>query len=199
MTLQKTTTCAPVHPEYAELPPIERDVEAARALMEEAGMMDFEHELISIDDDWRKNTTDAVAAQLRDAGFNVKRTILPGSTFWNDWAKYPVFVDQLEPPPAWRAGACRLPIARARRGTNLAGPIPSLTRLLTEALAIADADKRREVMAKMQTADPRRRRDDASPTGGRSYRHGKEGLVGADMHITFEIHPVQARLRSLIP
>ncbi|MDD9976254.1 MAG: ABC transporter substrate-binding protein, partial [Boseongicola sp.] len=80
---------APVHPEYAELPPISRDVDGARALMDEAGMMDFEHELISIDDDWRKNTTDAVAAQLRDAGFNVKRTILPGSTFWNDWAKYP--------------------------------------------------------------------------------------------------------------
>ena len=28
-------------------------------------------ELISIDDDWRKNTTDAVAAQLRDAGNKV--------------------------------------------------------------------------------------------------------------------------------
>ena len=57
--------------------------------MAEAGMADYEHELISIDDDWRKNTTDAVAAQLRDAGIKVKRTILPGSTFWNDWAKYP--------------------------------------------------------------------------------------------------------------
>ncbi|MYA89116.1 MAG: diguanylate cyclase, partial [Boseongicola sp. SB0662_bin_57] len=53
---------APVHPEYAELPPIARDVDQARALMEDAGMMDYEHELVSIDDDWRKNTTDAVAA-----------------------------------------------------------------------------------------------------------------------------------------
>ena len=35
------------------------------------------------------NATDAVAAQLRDAGIKVKRTILPGSTFWNDWVKYP--------------------------------------------------------------------------------------------------------------
>ena len=65
------------------------DPAGARALMEEAGMMDFEHELISIDDAYRKDTADAVAAQLRDAGFQVKRTILPGSTFWNDWAKYP--------------------------------------------------------------------------------------------------------------
>ena len=52
-------------------------------------MGDYEHELISIDDQWRKDTTDAVAAQLREAGIKVKRTVLPGSTFWNDWAKYP--------------------------------------------------------------------------------------------------------------
>ena len=71
----------PMHPEYAELPPREADPEGARALMEEAGMADYEHELFSIDDAWRKDTTDAVAAQLRDAGIKVKRTILPGSTF----------------------------------------------------------------------------------------------------------------------
>ena len=80
---------APVHPEYAELPPPVHDPEGALALMKEAGMEDYEHELLSIDDDWRRNTTDAVAAQLRDAGIKVKRSVLPGSTFWNDWAKYP--------------------------------------------------------------------------------------------------------------
>lgn len=79
----------PMHPEYAELPARKIDPAGAKALMEEAGMADFEHELMSIDDAWRKDTTDAVAAQLRDAGIKVKRTILPGSTFWNDWSKYP--------------------------------------------------------------------------------------------------------------
>ena len=39
-------------------------------------------------------TCDAVAAQLRDAGINVKRTVLPGSTFWNDWVKYPFSATQ---------------------------------------------------------------------------------------------------------
>ena len=57
--------------------------------MKEAGLADFEHELISLDAGFEKDTTDAVAAQLRDAGIKVKRTVLPGSTFWNDWAKYP--------------------------------------------------------------------------------------------------------------
>jgi peptide/nickel transport system substrate-binding protein len=40
----------PMHPDYAELPPLEHDPAGARALMEEAGMADFEHELFSIDD-----------------------------------------------------------------------------------------------------------------------------------------------------
>jgi DNA polymerase-3 subunit alpha len=26
---------------------------------------------------------------LRDAGFNVERVVIPGSTFWNDWTTYP--------------------------------------------------------------------------------------------------------------
>ncbi|TIS69819.1 MAG: diguanylate cyclase, partial [Mesorhizobium sp.] len=35
---------------------------------------------------------DAIAAQMRDAGIKVKRTVLPGSTFWNDWTKYPLSI-----------------------------------------------------------------------------------------------------------
>ncbi|NEU36675.1 diguanylate cyclase, partial [bacterium LRH843] len=71
------------------LTPFKRDPEEARRLMTEAGMMDYEHELITIDDDYRRNSGDAIAAQLRECGFQIKRTILPGSTFWNDWTKYP--------------------------------------------------------------------------------------------------------------
>ena len=79
----------PIHPEYVELPKIARDIEKAKALMAEAGQADFEHDLITVDEDWHKNTGDAIAAQLREAGIKVKRTVLPGSTFWNDWTKYP--------------------------------------------------------------------------------------------------------------
>ena len=80
---------SPIHPEYFELPKKARDVGGAKKLMAEAGQADFEHELITVDDDWQKNTGDAIAAQFRDAGIKVKRTVLPGSTFWNDWTKYP--------------------------------------------------------------------------------------------------------------
>ena len=79
----------PAHPEYADIGMPTHDPARALELIKEAGMEDYEHELLSIDDAWRKDTTDAVAAQLRDAGIKVKRSVLPGSTFWNDWAKYP--------------------------------------------------------------------------------------------------------------
>ncbi|MCD9146804.1 ABC transporter substrate-binding protein [Pseudophaeobacter flagellatus] len=176
----------PIHPEYAELPPQKHDPEAARALMLEAGMMEYEHEIVSIDDDWRKNTTDAVAAQLRDAGFKVKRTVLPGSTFWNDWVKYPFSSTNWNHRPlgvqihalAYRSGE-----AWNEFGWSNA----EFDALLTEALAIADADKRRKVMKKIQMLI----QDEGvtiQPYWRSLYRHMKEGVANADMHVTFEHH-----------
>ncbi|TIT56385.1 MAG: diguanylate cyclase, partial [Mesorhizobium sp.] len=66
-----------IHPEYYELAKVARDPAKAKALLAEAGQADFEHELITVDEDWHKNTGDAIAAQMRDAGIKVKRTVLP--------------------------------------------------------------------------------------------------------------------------
>ena len=177
---------APLHPEYAELPPQKVDPAAAKALMEEAGMADFEHEIISIDDDWRRNTTDAVAAQLRDAGINVKRTVLPGNTFWNDWAKYPYSSTNWNPRPlgvqiwalAYRTG-------EAWNECGFANP--EFDAILEEALAIADADQRREIAARGE-ALLQEEAVTIQPYWRSLYRHMKEGLVGTDMHVTFEHH-----------
>lgn len=140
---------APIHPEYAELPKKERDIDGAKKLMEEAGQLDFEHELISIDDDYRKNTTDAVAAQLREAGIKVKRTVLPGSTFWNDWTKYPYSSTNWNHRPL---GVQILALAyRTGEAWNeSAYSNPEFDAKLTEALGVADADKRRVLMKDVQ-------------------------------------------------
>lgn len=175
-----------IHPEYAELPPRKVDPEGAKALMEEAGMMDFEHEIISIDDDWRKNTTDAVAAQLRDAGFKVKRTVLPGNTFWNDWTKYAYSSTNWNHRPlgvqiwalAYRSGEA---------WNEFGWSNPEFDALLTEALSIADADKRREIAAKGE-ALIQEEGVTIQPYWRSLYRHMREGLVGTDMHITYEHH-----------
>jgi len=177
---------SPIHPEYAELPPPVYDPEGAMALMQEAGMADFEHELISIDDTWRKNTTDAVAAQLRDAGFNVKRTILPGSTFWNDWAKYPFSTTDWAQRPL---GVQVLALAyRSGEPWNESGfSNAEFDTLLTEALSIADADTRRGVMARLQQI-MQQEGVVIQPYWRSIYRHYRDGVVGAEMHPTFEIH-----------
>ena len=177
----------PVHPEYAKLPKQKVDGGAAKALMAEAGMADFEHDLISIDDDWRKNTTDAVASQLRKAGIKVKRTVLPGSTFWNDWAKYPFSSTNWNHRPL---GVQVLALAyRSGEAWNETGfENAEFDSLLTDALATADVEKRRAIMAKLEKL----MQDEGvviQPYWRKLYNHTKKNLNGGDMHITFEIKP----------
>lgn len=136
---------APIHPEYVELPPLKRDPAKALEMLKEAGVADFEHELISNDEDYHKNTTDAIAAQLRDAGIKVKRTVLPGSTFWNDWTKYPFSETNWNMRPlgiqviaiAYRTGEAWNETAYAN---------PDFDKKVNEALGIADAEKRKGPM-----------------------------------------------------
>ena len=138
-----------IHPEYAELPKVPRDLEKAKALMTEAGQMDFEHDFITLDQDWHKNTGDAIAAQLREAGFKVKRTVLPGSTFWNDWTKYPFSMTNWAQRPlgiqvialAYRTGEAWNEAAYSSK---------ELDAKIAEALTLADVDKRRVVMADIE-------------------------------------------------
>lgn len=81
--------CGPMHPDYARLPQIRPDPARAKALLDESGHADTEFELISIDDGWRRYSTDAIGVQLQDAGFKVRRRLVPGATFWENWKQYP--------------------------------------------------------------------------------------------------------------
>ncbi|MDP2494224.1 ABC transporter substrate-binding protein [Shimia thalassica] len=177
----------PAHPEFADIGAPTYDPAGAMALLKEAGMADFEMEIHSIDDAWRKNTTDAVAAQLRDAGFNVKRTILPGSTFWNDWVKYPFSSTNWNHRPlgvqiwalAYRSGEAWNEFGYAN---------PEFDAILEQALATADVEQRRALMAKGEKI----LQDDAvtiQPYWRSLYNHTREGLEGGDHHISFEIRP----------
>ncbi|CUJ93155.1 Hemin-binding lipoprotein [Ruegeria denitrificans] len=176
----------PIHPEYPELPPQKVDPDGARKLLEEAGMADFEHELISIDDDWRRNTTDAVAAQLRDAGINVKRTVLPGNTFWNDWTKYAYSSTNWNHRPLG-VQIWALAYKSGEAWNEFGWENAEFDAILGEALAIADADKRREVAAR-GAAIIQEEGVTIQPYWRSLYRHMKDGLVGTDMHVAFEHH-----------
>jgi peptide/nickel transport system substrate-binding protein len=176
----------PIHPEYYQLPPIQRDTAKAKALMTEAGQIDFEHELITIDDDFQRNSGDSIAAQMREAGFKVKRTILPGSTFWNDWTKYPWSITTWNMRPlgvqvlalAYRTGEAWNETAFSNAEFDAA---------MGEALKVADADKRRVIMKKLETI----LQDGGvliQPYWRSLYKHSSPRVKNDGMHPTFEQH-----------
>ena len=174
----------PVHPEYdPSVTRIPYDPAGARALMEEAGMADFEHELISIDDDWRRNSADAVAAQLRDAGIPVRRNVLPGSTFWNDWTKYPFSTTDWNHRPLGTQ-ALALAYKSGAAWNETAYSNPDFDAKLAEANSIADVDARRQVMGDLE----RIMLEDGvviQPYWRSLYRHTRPGVTGMDMHIAY--------------
>jgi len=176
----------PMHVEYFDLPPFKRDVEQAKALLAEAGQTDHEFELISIDDDWRRNTTDVIAAQMRDAGLKVKRTVIPGATFWNDWTKYPASTTDWNPRPlgvqvlalAYRSGE-----AWNESGFNNA----EFDAALEEALGTPDPDKRRAVMERVE----RILQDSGTliqPFWQAIFRHSTPQVKGFEAHQAQELH-----------
>jgi peptide/nickel transport system substrate-binding protein len=175
----------PIHPEYAELPKVARDIEKAKALMTEAGQMDTEFELISYDAEYVKNPGDVIAAQCREAGFKIKRTVIPGSSFWNDWTKYPWSTTEWNMRPL---GVQVLALAyRSGEAWNEAAySNPEFDAKLNQALAIADADKRREVMKDVEAI-----LQDSGiliQSFWRSiYRHSQPYVKGMYMHQTFEV------------
>ena len=175
----------PVHPEYAAIPAQVIDPAALMPALTAAGLAETELEIISLDDGWEAATTDAVAAQLRDAGAKVKRTVMPGSTFWNDWQKYPFSSTTWNHRPL---AIQNMDYAYTSTGswneTGMANP--DFDAAMAKAKSLADADARREVMVTMETI----LQDEGviiQPFWRSLYRHAKEG-VNIDMHPSFEHH-----------
>lgn len=138
-----------MHPDYAELPPIKRDTARAKALLEEAGQLDHEFDIISVEADYRKESADAAAQQMRDAGLKVKRTVIPESSFWNDWTKYPLAVTNWNARPLGiQTYALAYQTGTAWNETGYSNP--DFDKLVEQANSIADTDKRREIMKQLE-------------------------------------------------
>ena len=185
-TMGENHHVCPIHPEYAELPKIPRDIAKATALMTEAGQIDHEFELISYEADYVKNPGDVIAEQCREAGIKVKRTVIPGSSFWNDWTKYPWSTTEWNMRPlgvqvlalAYRTGEAWNETAYSNKDFDAK---------LGAALAIADAGKRKVLMAGIEKI----LQDDGiiiQPFWRSLYRHTKPYVKGFEMHQTFELH-----------
>ena len=176
----------PIHPEYAELPPPAHDPAQARQMIVDAGFGDFEFELTSVDDSWQSATCDAVAAQIRDAGIAIRRTVLPGATFWNGWLTYPFSATEWAMRPL---GVQVLAIAyRSGEAWNeTAFSNEEFDAELNRALSIADADQRREVMRRIE-AIMQEQGVVIQPYWRSLYNHARPGVGGIDAHPSLEHH-----------
>ncbi|WP_235019274.1 ABC transporter substrate-binding protein [Tabrizicola flagellatus] len=176
----------PIHPEYPELPKQTINPAGLMPALEAAGLKDAEFEVISLDDGWEAATTAAVQAQLKDAGMNIKHTVMPGSTFWNDWQKYPFSSTTWNHRPL---AVQNMSLAYTSTGswneTGMANP--EFDALMAQALSIADADKRRELAAKMGTI-LQEEGYIINPFSRSLFSHHKEGFLGLAHHPAFEHH-----------
>ena len=185
-TVAENHHVCPIHPEYFALPALVVDPAAGKAAIDAAGMADHEFELISIDDAWQSGTCDAVAAQIRDAGIKIKRTVLPGSTFWNDWTKYPFSATEWNMRPlgvqvlslAYRTGEAWNESAFANA---------EFDELLGKAMSVADAAERSKLMERIEQI-MQEEGVMIQPYWRALYRNADPKVRGADMHATFEHH-----------
>ncbi|ANT51384.1 ABC transporter substrate-binding protein [Mesorhizobium amorphae] len=176
---------APIHPEYYPLPKKTRDAAAAKKLMADAGQADFEHELITVEDEWQKNTGDAIAGQLRDAGIKVKRTVLPGSTFWNDWTKYPYSMTIWYMRPLG-VQVLALGYRSGEAWNETAYANPEFDAKLKQALSLADPAQRKEVMKDVEQI----LQDSGviiQPFWQKLYCHMSKKVKNYGMHQTYEM------------
>ncbi len=177
---------APVHPDYFPLPPQPVDPSLAVPALEAAGLGGAEIELISLDDAFEAATCDAVAAQLRDAGVTVKRTVLPGATFWNDWMKFPFSATTWNHRPL---AIQNMSLAYTSTGSwnESAFANPEFDATMIEAQSIADSEARREVVGRLEKI----LQDEAvmiQPYWRSLFRHTKANVRGIEMHPAFEHH-----------
>jgi peptide/nickel transport system substrate-binding protein len=142
---------APIHPEYAALSPLRRDVAAAKLLLAEAGYPEgIDLKIDSrADPDWFVATVEALIEQWKEAGIRVAINLIPSQQYaelWNkvafgvtDWFHRPLGVQQLS--LAYRAGV-------PWNETGYSNP--AFDTLLDEAEATLDVETRRAIMAKLE-------------------------------------------------
>jgi peptide/nickel transport system substrate-binding protein len=176
----------PVHPEYAELPPLEVDPARAREMLAAEGHANTEFELISSDETFHADTCDNIAAQIRAAGISIRRTILPGATFWNDWLTYPFSATSWAMRPLG-VQVLNLAYRSGEAWNESAFSNAEFDELLDRANGIADADARREVMVRLQQI-MQEEGVAIIPYWRSLFRHARPGIQNAEMHPTFEVH-----------
>jgi len=142
---------SPVHPEYAKLPPLPRDVAKARKLLAEAGYPSgIDVEITARPQpSWELIAVQAMVEQWKEAGIRVKINVIPSTQYWEVWTKVPFGFTTWAHRPlgimtlalAYRTG---VPWNESKYSNR------EFDGLLTEAEGILDVNLRREVTARLE-------------------------------------------------
>ena len=143
---------SPIHPEYAKLAFMSQDIDAAKALLAEAGHPGGLKAKIDLNGNskWEVNAAQGMKEQWAKSGFDIDLNVLPGAQFWEIWAKTPFGMTSWTHRPL---GVMVLGLAY-RSGVPWNESAFSNARfdsLLSKAEGILDVEARREVMAEIQT------------------------------------------------
>jgi peptide/nickel transport system substrate-binding protein len=142
---------APVHPEYFALPPLTRDVEAAKALLAEAGKegLELTVDVGNTDGPWHQAVAEAMRDQLAEAGIRLNVNVMPASKYWEVWTATPFGITAWTHRPL---GTMVLSLAyRTGVAWNETGySNPEFEAALDEAEATLDVEARRAIMERVE-------------------------------------------------
>ena len=142
---------APIHPAYAPAEVPRQDYPRAKALLAEAGFRDGLEITIDVkkDPSWELAAIQALREMLKPAGIRLNINVMPSARYWEVWTKTPFGFTEWTHRPlgvmvlslAYRSGAQW----NESRYAN-----PEFDRVLDEAGATFDVEKRRVLMGKLQ-------------------------------------------------
>lgn len=143
---------AQIHPEYAKLPAIKRDLEGAKKLLAEAGHGDgltITVDVGNTNGPWQQQCCEILREQLAPAGINLNLNVMPAAKFWDVWDKTPLGLTAWTHRPL---GTMVLSVAY-RSGVpwnETAYNNPKFDAALNDAEAVVDAKERAQKMVEVQ-------------------------------------------------
>ena len=140
-----------VHPEYAKLPPPQRDVARAKKLLAEAGYPNgIDVEIVCRPQPaWELLAVQTMVEQWKEAGIRVKINVMPSTQYWEVWTKVPFGFTTWAHRPL---GIMSLALAYRSGGpwNESKYSNPEFDRLLSQAEGTLDVASRRETMARLE-------------------------------------------------
>jgi peptide/nickel transport system substrate-binding protein len=140
-----------VHPEYAKLAPLQRDVARAKKLLAEAGYPNgIDVEIICRPQPaWELLAVQTMVEQWKEAGIRVKINVMPSTQYWEVWTKVPFGFTTWAHRPL---GIMSLALAYRSGGSWNESKYsnPEFDRLLNQAEGTIDVASRRETMARLE-------------------------------------------------